>query len=178
MPILSGTRCRGRAPAARREIARNIVGNWLLVASEKGVNQQNYLVTAMKFRLPQGKELARRVLANAAMFPLAKSYALQMLAILGDTSSAPVMEGFLTDTSVLQKSRGRERQLRDVALACLMLMHKQDLSSIGVRPGSGNQPFDNSSLGYASDAARGRAMEQYRAVKAQGFPIHVEKPAP
>jgi hypothetical protein len=160
----------GQEKAARSEIVREIVGTWLLVASSGGVNQQNYLNTAMRFRLPHGKALASRVLENKSTLPLAKNYAMQTLALFGDASSAPLMETFLDDKTPMGKTGGRERQLRDIALACLMVVRKQDLAEIGIRRGSGTQLFDYRSLGYANESDRQAALRYYRSVKAQGFP--------
>ena len=153
---------------ARRPLVRKIVGAWVAAASRLSVNVDVCLLTAMRFQLPEGTIAAERALENAATTLTIKNRAMQALAKLGDKSKSRILEPLLEDATVLRGNAKRKRQIRDVALACLMYMHGHDVSKIGVRIAttSTHELFEYNSLGFDSDAEREQAMQHWLAIKA------------
>ena len=162
---------RALEPNSARPTVRRIVGTWLVESSSQHMDLLYCLQTATRYRLPEGVTIAQAILADETALVTAKGEAIQTLAVLGDRSHTTLLEPFLQDTTLLGTSRSgdRKRQMRDVALACLLYIHGEDVQKIGVRLNSANHPkiFQVDSFGFASEHDRKLAMQQWLALKAK-----------
>lgn len=150
------------------QIARKIVGDWLVATGGRQINDRLALQTTLIYRMyDEGSVIAKRVLQNKDALVLSKSSAMQSIVIRNDLPQAKLIEPYLEDRSRLGITGQRERQVRDVALACLMHLHGFDVKKIGVkvlRPGT-HSAFDYNTLGFITDADRQRAFKQYEKLR-------------
>lgn len=150
---------------SERQLIRRIVGDWLLNATKTNhLDDRHGLQVTLLYRMRDvGSTIGQRVLKTPDSSAMSKDMAMQAIVLRGDVEQAPLIEKYLSDTTVLGSNEKRQRQLRDVALACLMKLHGHDLSLIDVRPGRATlrEPFEYSSIGYATEAERTKALRVY-----------------
>jgi len=154
---------------AARELVRELVGDWVIAASEPGLNDRNALTALQHARMAgldkPSQVIAERVLKNKDSLPLTKRYAMESIVLRNDKSQVALIEPHLGDKTVLSTSKQKTRQLRDVALASVMYLKGYNLKAIGVklRPRtSSNYAFDPQSLGYITEGDREKAFDAYR----------------
>ena len=158
---------RARSEAAERRMARKIIGDWLVSASDGFLNERLALQTTQMYRLfEEGSVIAKRVLTSDTSLAVSKSTAMETIVLRGDKEQIVLIEPFLKDKTRLSVNGKRERQLRDVALACVMELHGYDISKIGARRSTNTTlAFDYNSIGFISDADREKAFRHYEALR-------------
>lgn len=167
------TRIPQQANVEDQEVVRELVGDWIIAASEPSMNDQNArtaLHQARIYRLERPSQvIAERVLANEKSLPITKSNAMQSIVLRRDKTQLNLIEPFLKDRTVLGASGQRIRQLRDVALASAMALNDIDVTKIGVKPtrtGTINA-FEYQSLGFITEGDREKAFETYETLLAR-----------
>jgi hypothetical protein len=119
--------------AAKRRMLRKMLGAWI----KRGDGWTGYqcLSLAMRYDLKEGLAPAVKVLQNAADQPYIRQNAILAVAKLGDESHLPLIEALLEDKSKCATQRMNnvtfETQLRDVALAAMLVMKKLDPKEFG-----------------------------------------------
>ncbi|MDA7979739.1 MAG: PQQ-like beta-propeller repeat protein [Pirellulales bacterium] len=155
---------------------RRLLTAWTYQMGDCPITYQNLLLAArcnVKEVIPAAKLLAE----DATASPESRMYAILVVGKLGGSQDAQWITRFLNDDSVCsayaylrEGSRGRyETQLRDVALATLLHVTKQDHKQYGFRRLRGHSQtlFNTSSIGFAAgepdrDEAIGRWREWER----------------
>jgi len=155
-----------------RTVVRKLIGDWILAASGKHLRHILSLQMTLYYRMrEEGRIIAERVLTSRDAPPMSKSMAMQAIVLCNDTTQSHLIEPLLNDTTVLGPTGRdrRERQLRDIALACLMKLHGHDVGKIGVTAvtNSTHNAFDYGSLGYTSETQRQNAFETFRKLQAE-----------
>ena len=173
-----------------REVLRKMLGTW--IENSRSWDRFHAMLLAMQFDLPEGLAPAKRMLAdlseglapakqtaaensldpNQAVY---RGFALQTIARFGDESHIPIVEPLLDDvspyggnSSISTKAR-YQTQIRDIALATLVHLAKQDPKKFGLtrlKPSS-TQVFNTSSLAFEDDAKRDEAIKKWRAFRAE-----------
>lgn len=158
-----------RGSSDERQLARKIVGDWLVSASRAQLSEVVSLQAARYFRMHDvGSKIAKRVLTDGDSLPLSKSSAMQAIVLRGDKTQIPLIEAFLTDTTRLSTVGQRVCELRDVALASLMQLNGHDVRKIGVTPTPHNAlaAFSYNTLGFISEEDRQAAFKTYEDLQA------------
>ena len=158
---------RSRSEGAERRMARKIIGDWLVSASDGFLNERLALQTTQLYRLyEEGSLIAKRVLTNDDSSPVSKSSAMETIVLRGDKEQVALIEPFLKDKTRLSTNGKRERQLRDVALACLMELRGYDISKIGAKRSTNTTvAFDYNSIGFISESDREKAFRYYQTLR-------------
>lgn len=160
---------------SEREILRKMLGIWIEKA--RSWDRFQAMLLAIQFDLPEGLTPAKHVLADESLDPnqaVYRGFALQTIARFGDESQIPVVEPLLDDASpygsntpTSSKSR-YQTQIRDIALATVVHLAKQDPKEFGLtrlKPNS-TQVFNTSTLAFENDASREEAIRKWRAFRA------------
>jgi hypothetical protein len=157
-----------------RGILREMLGSWIARGEGWDVFQAIHL--ALQYDLAQGIVPAKKILAgdfNEPNQPYLRCYALLTFAKFGDESHISILEPFLEDEtsyggSVKVGNTVKYRpQIRDVALATLVKLAKQDHSDFGFVRLSENPMFvfDTSSVAFEDDAKREKAISKWHAYR-------------
>ena len=162
---------------AKSKIVRPMLGNW--VKRGEGFAAQQNISLAIRFELKEGLVPATKILQAAATQPYLKMNAIMAIAKLGDSSHIPLLEAALTDDARCTKQRvdkvEYETQVRDIALAAILVMSKLDPKEFGFdrfqQPP--NQVINISTVGFENDEKRNKVLAKWREYK-QRQP----KPAP
>lgn len=152
------------------KLVRKVVGAWIMAASGLHLNDRLALQLTMLYQLrEEGRMIAEKVLKEDESLPLSKSMAMQAIVLRHDTTQIKLIEPYLEDATILSTTGKRQRQLRDIALACLMQLNGHDVAQIGVKPlrNTMHYAFDYNSLGFTSDEDRERAFELFRKLQAK-----------
>ncbi len=160
---------------SEREILRKMLGAWIEKA--RSWDRFQAMLLAIQFDLPEGLTPAKHVLADESLDPnqaVYRGFALQTIARFGDESQIPVVEPLLDDASpygsntpASAKTRF-QTQIRDIALATVVHLAKQDPKEFGLtrlKPNS-TQVFNTSTLAFENDASREEAIRKWRAFRA------------
>ena len=117
--------------AGKRRMLRKMLGAWI----KRGDGWTGYLSLAMRYDLKEGLAPAVKVLQNAGDEAYIRQNAILAVAKLGDESHLPSIEALLEDKSKCATQRMHnvtfETQLRDVALAAMLVMKKLDPKEFG-----------------------------------------------
>jgi hypothetical protein len=164
----------------RREIPRKMLG--AIVSRCEGLDAFQAMTVARQFDLPEGIVAAMNILKGQEtkrMAPMVQ-YALITIAKLGDASHLPMVDTpqLLADITPVTQFKENETtyviQIRDVALATVIRLNKQDLKSFfGPLP---NQSLDDPQnvflnarlIGFASEAERNAVFAKWAKWKAGG----------
>ena len=171
----------------QRGLLRGMLGTW--IGNSEGWSAYQGMMMAMQHDIPEGLIAAKRILRDAANQPnqpYFRYYALSAIGKFGDTKEIPTIEPFLQDktpyaTAIPVNGKIKYRtQIRDVALAVLVHLAKQDPKNYGfdrIRKHS-LYLFDPNSLAFANDDLREQAIKkwvEYRKHGLKGLPAF--KPA-
>ena len=135
------------------------------------------MMLALRFEMREGLAAAVALAQDASVAPQIKQYALILIAKYGDTSHVPLAEALLDDATLFQTRPvgGGElsTQLRDVALAALVLITKQPPKEYGLDslPANNVTIFNSTSIGFLSDEDRHAAHAKWRAWRAAHPPV-------
>lgn len=154
-----------------KEVLRKMLGAWI----RRGDEFQGYqgIMLAMQYDIKDGLVPAERLLKSANMQAQMKQYAVVAFAKMGDQTHLPLLETLLTD----DKSCGTWQvnnvnittQLRDVALASLVHMTRQEHKAYGFERLQLTQPyvFNPITAGFETAEKRNQALEKWRAYRAR-----------
>ena len=153
---------------SQREILRKMLGSWI----ENACSWDGFhaMLLAMQFDLLRDS-LAKRMLEGDAGDPnqaVYRGFALQTIARFGDESHIPVLEPLLEDASpyggtlAISGKAKYQTQIRDIALAALVHLAKQDPKKFGLsrlKPSS-TQVFNTNSVAFEDDTKREEAIKK------------------
>jgi hypothetical protein len=154
---------------SRGKILRKMLGSW--IESSDGWAAYQTLFLAMQYELKEGLVPARKLLENPAEQPYARQQAILTVAKLGDDSYIELLESLLDDPSRCTAHRINnvtyETQVRDVALAAILIMEKQDPKKFGfdriqMNPSTS---FSTSTVGFPNDDVRKKVFDKYAEYK-------------
>lgn len=160
------------------KVVRKLVGNWIVSASGPHFNDRLALQTTLQYRLNQeASVIAERVLTDENSLPISISMAMQSIAIRNDKSQLKLIEPYLNDTTRLNTTGQRERQLRDIALPCAMQLCGLDVRQIGVKPirNATHSAFDYNTIGFISEQDRVKAFQKFKELRAAGRKAETQK---
>jgi hypothetical protein len=150
----------------RRPIVRRLLGDWINRNDNWAVFQN--LALAMRYEMKEGLVAARQLIENPGNQPYIRQNAILAIVKLGGRSDIPLLETLLEDESrcAIQKMEDKtyETQLRDVALAAILLIKGKDPKDFGF---DRLQRHDmnvlvTGSVGFVSDEERLEAREKFR----------------
>ena len=173
------------------EILRTMLGRWVAQCDEATAYQGLHL--SLQFDLKEGLVSAKKILRpfidalaenpnllqqkqpNAWNQPYFRLYALLVVARFGDESHYPLVEPLLADTTPtgqgfrVNNTVRYHTQIRDVALACLVHLAKQDFKEFGFQrlQLQALYVFDVNSLAFENDAQRGAAIRHWHEYRAK-----------
>ncbi len=162
---------RAMAVPAQGKILRKLLSRW--ITNSEGPVAQQSMFLAMRFEMKEGLIPATRILQNAGEQPFVRQTALITAAKLGDASHEGLFEAALTDASRLSSQRINnvqyETQLRDVALAALLLLKKQDPKQFGFDRIQLNDStlFNLGTVGFENEDQRKAAFDKYHEFQAR-----------
>lgn len=164
-----------------------LIGRWIL---RRGIAVERPLVFVMATRIPEGRELAQRIIRSKTKRP-EMMLAMLALAVFRNAGDISLLESQFDNKAVLWppragmrpapnqerdggiESRGQTRgqgyrvETRDIALAVAIHLREQEPELFGFMAHRVESTvFAGSSLGFADDHVRQTALERYR----QAFP--------
>jgi len=163
----SGVRTVMTGNVGTADVMRKLLSRWL--QRQRDTDPYVNLLVAMQFDLKESLAFGLKVLEGAKRPSTAQRMALLALNRFGDSKHVQLVERFLTDSSVVSlvsKGDGKriKIQMRDIALATLVTLRKQDHRKFGfphIRFDSyGNFQLD--SLYFASDEDRLDALSKWK----------------
>lgn len=150
---------------------RKLLGAWIRRGSDWSAYQAMSL--AMLYDLEEGLVPATRALANMGSQVHIRQYAILTIGKMGGDEHIPLLEGLLEDTTLTsQRTINRvkyQTQLRDVALATLLHMTKQDHKKFGFEriQAHSRMLFNTSTLGFKDDEQRKAALDKWHEFRAE-----------
>lgn len=151
----------GRSPILRR-----LLGDWIRRNDSWAVFQN--LSLAMRYDMKEGLVAARGLIENPGNQPYIRQNAILAMVKLGDQDDIPLLETLLEDESrcAIQRVQDRtyETQLRDVALAAILLMQNEDPKDYGferIQLHNVNV-FVTGTAGFDSDEKRQATFAKFR----------------
>jgi len=154
---------------SKGKILRKMVGSW--IEKSEGWLAYQTLLLAMQYDLKEGLVPAEKILKNPAEQPFAKQQAILAVAKLGDKSYVDRLEPLLGDATRCSARRIKnvtyETQVRDVALAAILLLEGQDPKKFGFDRFQENPTtaFSTTTIGFANNDSRDKAFEKYHEFK-------------
>jgi hypothetical protein len=155
-------------------VLRKLLGRWVL--RDSGANWSN-LSMAASYALPEGAELARRLLAEPQTPPAYRGYAALVLGRLGAAGDVTVLEKLLDDKSLCHQQQLNfqrvETQVRDAALAAMVRLTGQKVADYGFDRAVEHEQYlyQLQTLGFRDAAKRDAALKKWadhRAAKKSG----------
>jgi hypothetical protein len=170
-----------------RDSVRKLLGAWIRGSEDFQAYQG--IMLAMQYDMKDALPPAERLLKNANIQGHMKQYALVAIAKFGDESHVPLLEGALTDEKPIGtwqvNNVNINTQLRDVALAALVHLTKQDFKGYGFERIQMTQPylFNPITAGFSDNNQRVKALDKWKTYRAQTKSKDAErnasaKPAP
>lgn len=156
--------------AAKKKFTRSMLGAW--VKRGDGFTAYQSLSLAMRFDLKEGLVPAVKLLENPGNQAYIRQNAILAIAKLGDDSHRKLLESQLEDDSKCTTRRLKdvtyETQIRDVALAALVIMEKQDPKKFGFDQIQQNTTnvFSTNTVGFENDEKRNKALAKWKEFKA------------
>jgi hypothetical protein len=145
---------------------RKLLGNW--IRRGEGFSAYQGLGLAMQYDLKEGLIPAEKELRNRGNQAHITQYAILTLAKLGDESHVPLLETALDDTTrctmMRINNRNYETQVRDIALAALLHVTKQDPKTYGFDRLQTHPQivFNTTTVGFESDTERNEALAKWK----------------
>jgi hypothetical protein len=165
----------GMNDPAKSKILRKMLSQW--IQRGEGAVAQQTMFLAMRYDMKEGLIPATRILRNAGEQPFIRQTALMTVAKLGDASHAGLLESALEDATRISSHRidnvQYETQLRDVALAAILFLKKQDPKKFGFERIQLNESnvFIFGTVGFENEDKRKQAFAKY-----QEFRTHENDP--
>jgi len=156
----------------KRTILRRLLGDW--IKRGDGWTAYQSLSLAMRYELKEGLVPAQKVLENPGNQPYIRQNGILAIAKLGDQSHTPLLESLLEDESRCASQRIKDKtyetQIRDVALAALVIMARKEPSDFGFDRLQKNEMsvFVTSTVGFESDEKRKEAVQKWQEYRAAG----------
>ena len=161
---------------SQRDVLRKMLATW--IENARSWDGFHAMLLAMQYDIPEGLAPARRLLESDAGDPnqsVYRGFALQTFARFGDESHIPIVEPFLEDASsyggtlAISDKAKYQTQIRDIALATLVHLAKQDPKKFGFNRLKTNstQVFNTSSVSFEDDAKRSEAISMWHAFRAE-----------
>jgi hypothetical protein len=160
----------GMNDPATSKVLRKMLSQW--IKRSNGTVAQQSMFLAMRYDLKEGLVPATRILQNAGEQPFIRQTAIMTVAKLGDATHAQLLETALDDATRISSHRidnvQYETQLRDVALAALLLLKKQDPKQFGFDRIKMNESnvFIFGTIGFENEDKRKQAFAKYEEFKA------------
>lgn len=155
---------------AKRKILGKMLGAW--IKRSEGWAAYQSLSLAMRYDLKEGLVPAVKILQNVGEQPYVRQNAILAVAKLGDDSHLPLLEKLLDDKSRCATQRVNnvtiETQLRDVALAALLIMKKQEPRQFGFERLQLNATnvLIAGTVGFETEEKRNAAFAKWKAFQA------------
>lgn len=154
------------ASGIHKELLRKMLGEWIV----RGDDNLAYMgiMLAMQYEMKEGIGPAEKIMKNQGSQPYIRQYAILMLARLGGPEHLPLLEACLTDERSIGtwqiQNVNINTQVRDVALASLVLLTKQQPKDYGFERLQTNpqQLFSPITAGFESADARAQAVKKWR----------------
>lgn len=119
----------------QKELAEKLLGAW--IRRGEGWPAYQGMMLAMQYNLKDGLVPAEKILKQGGQQPHIRLYAILTFAKFGNDSHIPLLEKILDDESTITNARVDKKnvpiQTRDVALAALLHIAKQDLKKYGFK---------------------------------------------
>lgn len=157
----------------RRDLLAKMLGAWIKRTDD--INIYQGLSLAMQHNIPEGLALAERVLKKKGtgninvIFnqPYFRQQAVFTVAKFGGEAHMALIEPLLEDKAVIfpkQQNIFFEAQMRDVALASLLHLSKQNLKEFGFEKAETNPTtlFSVHTLGFETEEKREAALKKWR----------------
>jgi HEAT repeat protein len=154
---------------AKKKFTRELLGGW--IKRSDGSTAYQTLSLAMRFDLKEGLVPAVKLLENPGNPASFRQNAIVAIAKLGDDSHTKLLESLLEDESKYTARKinnvNYETQIRDVALAALVIMKKQDPKKFGFDRIQQNPTsvFSTSTVGFENDEKRNKALAKWKEFK-------------
>lgn len=155
---------------AKSKILRKLISQW--ITQSEGTVAQQSMFLAMRYDMKEGLVPATRILRNAGEQPFVRQTALMTVARLGDASHVGLLEPALEDATRISSHRidnvQYDTQTRDVALAAILLLKKQDPKRFGFERIQFNDSnvFNFGTVGFENEDKRKQAFAKYQEFKA------------
>lgn len=160
----------GMSDPAKSKILRKMVSQW--ITNSEGAVAQQSMFLAMRYDMKEGLVPATRILRNAGEQAFVRQTALMTVARLGDASHVGLLEPALEDATRISSHRidnvQYDIQIRDVALAAVLLLKKQDPKRFGFERIQLNNSnvFNFGTVGFENEDKRKQAFAKYQEFKA------------
>lgn len=153
-----------------KDVLRKMLGTWV----QKGDEWVGYqgMMMALQYDMPEGLVPAEKMLKNDNTQPHMRQYAIVSVAKLGNEGHQVLLEKMLQDQRVCGtwqiNNVNINTQVRDVALAALVHMNKQDYKQYGFDRIQMTQPyiFNPHTAGFEKDDKRTAAFKKWDEFKA------------
>jgi hypothetical protein len=152
--------------AGRSPILRQLLGDWIRRNDTWAVFQN--LSLAMRYEMKEGLVAARGLIENPGNQPYIRQNAILAIVKLGDRDDIPLLATLLEDESrcAIQRVQDKtyETQLRDVALAAILLMQGDEPKEYGFERMQLHNVnvFVTGTAGFDSDEKRQAALAKFR----------------
>ncbi len=151
---------------SKQKFVRKVLDSWIKSSADSGGQQT--LSLAMRFGLEEGLVPATRVLKNPGEQPIVRQTAILAVAKLGGKQHVELLEDLLEDTGRCSAHRINnvtyETQIRDVALAAILIMQDQDPKKFGFNRIQRNETsvFSTSTVGFENEDKRKKVFAKYK----------------
>lgn len=166
----------------KRPILAGMLGQW--IQRSDGWTAYQALSLAMRYGLKEGLIPARKVLENPGNQPYIRQNGILAIAKMGGKSHIPLLESLLDDRSRCASQRVKdvtyETQIRDVALAALVIMADQEPRDFGFDRLQRNEMsvFITGSVGFENDDQRQAAFDKWKTTRDRRTESANELPEP
>lgn len=165
---------RHRATLGENEPFRRLLGKWVTDKAE-GTQQYQFLRLAQQFKLEEGVELARKMVAGGGHNTY-KAHAILTLGMVGEAEDVAVLEKLIGDNTTVGNvaRKGQERiecKLGDIALAMCLALTDQKAKEYGYPNAPDGRPASTSYYQYGftkkeqREAARAKWSEWKESVE-------------
>jgi hypothetical protein len=155
---------------SKKKFVEKMLGAW--IKRGDGWTAYQSLSLAMQYDLKEGLVPAAKALENPGSQPYVRQNAILAIAKLGDDSHIALLESALDDKSRCATQRIKDvtyqTQIRDVALAAVLIMKKQDPKKFGfdrIQQHSTNV-LVTSTVGFENDEKRNKTFAKWKEFKA------------
>jgi len=159
----------GMNDPGKSKVLRKMLCEW--IKRSEGVVAQQCMSLAIRYDLKEGLIPATRILRNRGEQPFVRQTAMMTVARLGDATHVHLLETALDDATRISAHRidnvQYETQLRDVALAAVLILKKQDPKQFGfdrMRMNDSNV-FIFGTIGFENEDKRKQAFAKYQEFK-------------
>lgn len=153
-----------------KDILRKMIGAWVQRGDE-WIGYQGMML-ALQYDLQEGMVPAERMLKNDNSQPHLRQYAIVTVAKFGNDSHLPLLEKMLQDQRVcgtwqINNNVNISTQVRDVALAALVHLSKQEFKQYGFDRIQMTQPwiFNPHTAGFEKNEKREEALKKWEDFK-------------